>query len=148
MVAVVGHRHRLGVPFGLVVDAARADRVDVAPVLLGLRMHQGIAVDLRRGGQEEFGALGKRESQRVVGAQRPDLEDLDRDPLEVGRTGRAGEVHHDVDRAGNPDVVAHVVFDEREPGTEQLLDVVDRAGDQVVECDHLIAPLEQGPTQM
>ena len=35
--AVVGHRHRLGEALGLVVDAARADRVDVAPVGLGLR---------------------------------------------------------------------------------------------------------------
>ena len=34
LLAVVGHRQRLGVALGLVVDAARADRVDVAPVLL------------------------------------------------------------------------------------------------------------------
>ena len=37
VVAVVGHRHRLGEALGLVVDAADADRVHVAPVGLGLR---------------------------------------------------------------------------------------------------------------
>ena len=34
LLAVVGHRQRLGVALRLVVDAARADRVDVAPVVL------------------------------------------------------------------------------------------------------------------
>ena len=41
LLAVVGHRQRLGVALGLVVDAARADRVDVAPVALGLRVDLG-----------------------------------------------------------------------------------------------------------
>ena len=36
LLAVVGHRQRLGVALGLVVDPARADRVDVAPVALAL----------------------------------------------------------------------------------------------------------------
>ena len=46
LLAVVGHRQRLGVALGLVVDAARADRVDVAPVGLGLRVDLRVAVDL------------------------------------------------------------------------------------------------------
>ena len=39
LLAVVRHRQRLGVALRLVVDAARADRVDVAPVGLRLRVH-------------------------------------------------------------------------------------------------------------
>ena len=50
LLAVVGHRQRLGVALGLVVDAARADRVHVAPVGLRLRVHLRIAVDLGRRG--------------------------------------------------------------------------------------------------
>ena len=53
VVAVVGHRDRLGEPLGLVVAAAGADRVDVAPVILALRVDLGIAVDLRSTGQQE-----------------------------------------------------------------------------------------------
>src|SRR5882724_3305924 len=52
LLTVVGHRHRLGVAFRLVIDAARTDRVDVAPVRLGLRMHLRVAVDLA-GGEEQ-----------------------------------------------------------------------------------------------
>ncbi len=55
---VVGHRHRLGEALGLVVDAARADRIHVAPVALRLRMHERIAVHLGGRGQEEPRALG------------------------------------------------------------------------------------------
>ena len=46
LLAVVGHRQRLRVALGLVVDAARPDRVHVAPVGLRLRMDLRIAVDL------------------------------------------------------------------------------------------------------
>ena len=74
---VVGHRHGLRVALGLVVDAARADGVDVAPVLLGLRMDQWVAVDLGRGREQEPGALRLREPQRVEGTERADLERVD-----------------------------------------------------------------------
>src|SRR5699024_11168967 len=51
--AMVGHGERLGVTFGLVVDTAWADRVDVAPVTLALRMFSRVAVDLTGGNQDE-----------------------------------------------------------------------------------------------
>ena len=82
VVPVVGHGHRLGEALGLVVDAARPDRVDVAPVALGLRVDQRIAVDLRGRGEQEARPLGLGEPERVVGAERADLERLDRQ-LEV-----------------------------------------------------------------
>ena len=56
--AVVRERERLGEALRLVVDAARADRVDVAPVVLGLRVHLRVAVHLARGREEEPRALG------------------------------------------------------------------------------------------
>ena len=58
LLAVVGHRQGLGVPLGLVVDASRADRVHVAPVLLGLRVDLRVAVDLAGGGEQEAGPVG------------------------------------------------------------------------------------------
>ena len=58
--AMVRHGHGLGKALGLVVHAADANGVDVAEVLLGLGMHQGVAIDFRRGGQQELGLLGPR----------------------------------------------------------------------------------------
>ena len=98
LLAVVGHRQRLGVALGLVVDAARADRVDVAPVALGLRVHLGVAVDLARGGDQEAGAVLLGQAERVVGAVRADLQRVQRQPQVVDRRGRRGEVVDEVDR--------------------------------------------------
>jgi hypothetical protein len=57
VLAVVGHGEGFGEAFGFVVAAARADGVDVAPVVLGLRVHLGVAVDFGSGGEQEAGAL-------------------------------------------------------------------------------------------
>src|SRR3712207_9566761 len=61
----------------LVVDAARPDRVDVAPVALRLWVDQRVAVDLGRGGEQQPGGLGLRQAQRLVRAERSDLQRLD-----------------------------------------------------------------------
>ena len=55
--AVHGHGQALGEPLGLVVDAARAGRVDVAPVALDLGVHLGVPVDLAGARHEEAGAV-------------------------------------------------------------------------------------------
>lgn len=44
--AVVGHHHRLCNPFPFVVTSPRANRVDIPAVVLGLRMHLWIAINL------------------------------------------------------------------------------------------------------
>ena len=112
VVAVVGHRHRLGEPLGLVVDAARADRVHVAPVVLGLRVLQRVAVDL--GGRREQEA-------RPWPSARPSALCVPSAPTfsvgmgsseVVDRAGRAGEVKHVVHRAVDVDVAGDVVADE------------------------------------
>jgi hypothetical protein len=112
-------------------------------------MHLGVAVDLAGRGQEEPGRLGLGQAQAVVGAQAADLEDLDGDAREVGRRGRAGEVQHRIDLARHPDVLADVVLHEREPGpTEEVLDVVDRPREQVVDGDDLVVPGQQCVAQV
>src|SRR5437868_5376030 len=80
----------------LVVDAARTDRVDVTPVPLVLRVDLGVAVDLARRRKEVPGAGGLGEAEGVVGAERADLQGLDR-VLEVVAGARgAGEVQDGV----------------------------------------------------
>src|SRR5262249_61548349 len=58
-----------------------------APVILALRMHEGVAVDLRRGGEQEARAFGAGDAQGVVGAERADLERLNRQGQGVERGG-------------------------------------------------------------
>ena len=99
LLAVVGHRQRLGVALRLVVDAARADRVHVPPVGLRLRVDQRVAVDLARRGEQEPRALPLREAERVVRAVRADLQRLQRQPQVVDRARGAREVVDEVDRA-------------------------------------------------
>ncbi len=97
--AVVRHGHRLGEALGFVVDAARADRIDVAPVFLVLRVDERIAVDLGGRGEQEAGALLLRQAERLVRAERAHLEGLDRQLEVVDRAGRRGEVQDRVERA-------------------------------------------------
>ena len=98
LLAVVGHRQRLGVALGLVVDAARADRVDVAPVGLGLRVHLRVAVDLARRRDQEARAVLLGEAERVVRAVGADLQRVQRQAQVVDRRGGRREVVDEVDR--------------------------------------------------
>ena len=89
------------------------------------------------------------EAQGVVGAERPDLERLDRE-LEVvaGRSG-AGQMEHAINRAGDPDVLADVVHDEGEPDLpEEMFDVGEVAGAKVVDAHHFVAAIEQTVTEI
>ena len=56
VLAAVVKRQALGGALPLVVAGALADGVDVAPVGLGLRVLERVAVDLGGGGEEEAGA--------------------------------------------------------------------------------------------
>ena len=121
----VGRGHRLGEPLGLVVDAARAHRVDVAPVGLRLRVHLRVAVHLGGGGRARTGPPSPCQAQRVQRADRADLERLDRQLEVVDRRGRAREVQHHVDRPPDVDVVGDVGADQPEARVgRQVRDVV------------------------
>ena len=106
LLAVVRHRQRLRVALRLVVDPARADRVHVAPVGLGLRVHLRVAVHLARRGEQEARPLHLGEAERVVRPVRADLERLQREPQVVDRARGAREVVDEVDRLGDLDVLA------------------------------------------
>ena len=61
--------HRLCEPLRLVVDAARPNRIDMANVILGLRVLLRVAVYLAGGRQHEPGPTPVRELQSVFGPQ-------------------------------------------------------------------------------
>ena len=94
---VVGHGERLGETLRLVVAPAGSDRVDVAPVVLGLRMDQWIAITLAGRGEEKAAFFSRARPQGVVRPERPDLERLDRILEVVDRAGGRGEMKHIID---------------------------------------------------
>ncbi len=79
------HGERLGEALGLVVDTARPDRVDVAPVRLGLGVHDGIAVDLTGRRQDEARSVGGGEGKGVARPLAPHRQGLERSGQVVGR---------------------------------------------------------------
>ena len=109
VLAVVVEEQRLGAALALVVAGARADRIDVAPVGLGLRMDRRVAVDLAGRGLEDPALQALGQAQHVDGAVHAGLGRLHRIVLVVDRRGRAGQVVDlvdlDIEREGH--VVAH-----------------------------------------
>jgi hypothetical protein len=50
---MISHGHRFGEALGFIVQPTRADRIDVAPIVLALRMHLGITIAFRGRSQYE-----------------------------------------------------------------------------------------------
>ena len=149
LLTVVGHRQRLGVPLRLVVHPSRADRVDVAPVRLPLRMLLRIAVDLARRRDQKARALGLGQPERVMGAVGADLQRVQRQAQVVDRRGGRGEVVDEVDGLVDEVRLDDVHADVHEQvGVADVLDVGQRAGLEVVHADHAVAAREQLVAQM
>ena len=79
------------------------------------------------------------EAERVVRAERTDLERLDREFEVIDGAGRAGEVEHVVDRIADLQRVGDVVADELEARiAPERVEVFEVAGEQVVDGDNLV----------
>ena len=135
--AVVGAQ-RLRDALALVVAAPEPDRVDVAPVLLDLRMHERVAVYLARRGVEHARLRLERELEHVHRAEHGALRRLDGVLLVVDRRGGAGEVVYLVELP--PERLRDVVQHEREAlVVEELVDVLLRAREEVVQRGDLVS---------
>src|SRR5687768_4078105 len=66
--AVVRHGQCLSVSLALVIAGARTYRVYVAPIILRLGMHEGIAITLRGARQQEGCAMTASDLQHVAGS--------------------------------------------------------------------------------
>jgi hypothetical protein len=136
---VIRHRDRFGEALRLIIDPPRTDRVHVTPIGLGLRMHQRITIHLGGRGEQEPRALRLGQAQRVVRAQRPDLQGLDRVAQVVHRAGRRGEVQHAVQIARHVRELRDIVPDELEAIIRhQMGDVVRMPGEEVVHPHHRV----------
>ena len=95
---MIGHRHRLGEPFTLVVATAQAHRVHVAPVAFGLQMFERVAVALRRGGHQIAAISYPRQLQQVPLPDRTHVEGRNRMGVVILRAGRQRGVNHTIKR--------------------------------------------------
>ena len=98
-------------------------------------MDERVAVDLAGGGEQEARALELGQPERVVGAVGADLERVQRQAQVVDRAGRAGEVVDEVDAPVDLEMLGHVVIEEDEVAVADVLDVLERAGVEVVDAD-------------
>ncbi len=112
VIAVIGHRHRLGETLRLVVNTARADRIHVAPVVFLLRMDERIAVAFGGRGEQERRLLRLGEAERVVRAERADFQRRDRQFEIINRAGGRGEMEDEIDLVREEHIPGHIVLDE------------------------------------
>ena len=92
VLAVIIETQGLGAALALVVAGAPAVRVDVGPIILGLRVDGRVAVDLARGRLQELSAQPLGQPQHVDGAEHAGLGRLHRIELVVHGRGGAREI--------------------------------------------------------
>ena len=143
VLAVIIEEQGLGAALALVIAAARADRVDVAPIVFGLRVDRRIAIDFAGRCLEDPRVEPLGQPQHVDRAVDRGLGRLDRIVLIMDRRRGAGEivdfVDLDIERQGH--VVAHEL-ELRMAG--EMRDIVLGAGEQIVDAQHVVPAAEQG----
>ena len=105
MLAPIIEKQCFGAALAFIVAGARADRVDVAPIVFGLRMDARIAVHFGGGGLKDSCPQPLGQAQHVDRAMHACLRRLHGIVLVVDRRGRAGEIVNlvdlDVEREGH-----------------------------------------------
>ncbi len=150
MVAVIRHRHRFGETFGFIINAARPDGVNIAPVIFFLRVHQRIAVALRCRREDERRLFVFGQSERVVRPKCADLQRRNRQLQIINRACRRREMKHVVDLfVGQENEIGNVVLDEMEILVAgKMPDVCSVAGDEIVDRNDAVTFGEKSVDQM
>jgi hypothetical protein len=122
MLAPVVEKERLSSSLALVVAGTQADRVDVAPIVLSLRVDLRIAVHLRSGGQQNPRLSPLGQAKHIDRPMHRSLGGLDWVALVVHRRRGAGQVVDLIDL--DVKLKCHVVPDQLESRLlEQVLNV-------------------------
>ncbi len=144
---MIVEEQRLGAALALVVAGARAERIDVAAVVLGLRMNGRDRRKPRWSRPAGSCAPTRLARPSMLIAPIRGLGGLDRIVLVVHRRRRAGEIEDlvdlDIEREG--DVVAHRLEMRM---ADEMRDVVLATGEIVVHAQHVVAVAQQPLAQM
>ncbi len=147
VLAAVVEEQRFRAALPLVVAGAQADRIDVAPVVLRLRMNARVAVDLGGGGLQDRHAQPLGEAQHVDGADDAGLGRLHRVVLVMDGRGRTGQIVDAVDL--HVEREGHVVPHQLEARVvQEVRDVAPRAGEEIVDAEHFRTVGEQPVAKM
>jgi hypothetical protein len=112
-------------------------------------MDERIAVTLRGRGEEKRRLFRQGKPERVMGAERPDLQRLDRQLEVIDRAGRRGEVENDVDIARDIEVLGHILLDEAVVRIAfEVVEVGGIARDEIVDADDPVALGQQAVGQV
>ena len=141
VLAVVVHHQSFGHALSFVVTAPGADGVDIPPVVFGLRIDLGVAVDLGCGGQEDagFDALGH--AQHIQSPHDIDFGGFYRVELKMDGRSRAGHVIDLIDF--EEDGQDNIVPDKFKAVVVQEMDNIRfLAGVKIIQTDDLLVVLE------
>lgn len=147
MLTAIVEKQSFGTPLALVVAGSAADRIDIAPIVLGLRMDGGIAIDLGCGGLQDADLEALSEAEHVDRAGDARLRRLNGVELIMDRRGRTSEVinlvNFDKQREG------YVVAEKLEtPVVEEILDVAAGSGGEIIGAKNLVALVKQKAAKM
>src|SRR6266850_8143964 len=146
MLAVVIEEQRLGAAFAFIVTGARSDGIDIAPIVLGLRMDVGIAIDLAGRGLKNLRLHPLGETEHIDRAMDGGFRGLHRIALIVNWRSRARQVVDLVDL--DIERKRHVVPHQFEAFmTQEMLDVVASAGIKIVYAKNLVVARKQRLTK-
>jgi len=147
VLAEIVEEQGLGAALAFVVAGARADRVDVAAIILGLGMDVRVAIDLAGRGLEDPRVQPLGQAQHVDGAVHAGLGGLHRIVLVVDRRSRAGEIVDLVDL--DIERERHVMAHQLEARIAQAIDdVLLVAGEIVVDAQDVVAARQKALAEM
>src|SRR5262245_21166971 len=109
---MIRHRQRFGISFRLVIDTAWADRVDISPILLVLRMNQRVAVNFRSRGEKKLCPLGFRQSEGIMRSHGSCFECLNRQMKVINRACGADKMQDSVEMTCHEKMIADIVMNE------------------------------------
>src|SRR5438270_13735390 len=112
-------------------------------------MHQWIPINLRGACQKESRPLVFGQSQRLMGAQRPDLQGLNRQLEIVNRAGGRCEMPHVIHRNIEKNELRHILLNEPEVSVaSEMRDVIHAPGYEIINPDYFMTALKQIVGQM
>jgi hypothetical protein len=139
VVAVVCGDGSLREALGFIVDGARADGIDAAPIGFDLGVDLGVAVALGGGRVEEASVVFAGEVQGVDGACRTDEESFGAEASVVGGAGGRGEVEDIIDLA-RIKWLRDVVFEKAEAALVfEVAEIGEVPGAEVIDTDNCVS---------
>src|SRR6185437_4037833 len=133
---------RFGKALSFVIDRARTDGVDVAPIGLLLRMLERIAVTLRCRGDKILGLVFLCDFQGMQGSQSADFQGFDSMDHVIHRAGRRSKVENIID-LGALERAIYIKLEKFEISfAAERFDVGETAGEKIINRNNRIAVSE------